>query len=161
MRASTHRPFRTSVLMLCVGAAAGVVLTVPTAAQAAPSRAVASTLVVETQFWDAPSPVLSASGLLTGCTAAVSLGQAPTRAPQFNGRKLVSCDGGTFEIVYQAAFRGGGPVTGTWTAASGTGTLAGVRGTGTVTGTGDCTVAEGSGGCVLDTWTGSLFLAPA
>ena len=160
MRASTHRPTRTSVLLVTV-AAAGAVLAVPMTAQAAPSRAVESTLVVETQFWDAPSPVVSASGLLTGCTSVVSLGQAPTRAPQFNGRKLVSCGGGTFEIVYQAAFRGSGPVTGTWTAAGGTGTLAGVRGGGTVTGTGDCTVAEDSAGCVLDTWTGSLFLAPA
>jgi hypothetical protein len=147
-----------TVLLAC---AAATVLAAPATAQAASTGAVASTLVVETQFWDAPSPVLSASGLLAGCTSVTSLGQAPARALQFNGRKLVDCGSGTFEIVYQAAFRGGGPVTGTWTATGGTGTLAGVRGTGTVTGTGDCQVAEGSFGCVLDTWTGALFVAPA
>jgi hypothetical protein len=154
---STSR--RLTVLLACTTASAAL-LAAPVAAQAAPSGAVASTLVVETQFWDAPSPVLSASGLFAGCTEVDSVFQAPTRAPQFNGRKHVRCAGGTVDLVYQAAFRDGG-VTGTWTAAAGTGSLAGVRGTGTVSGSGDCEVAEGSGGCVLDTWTGALVIAPA
>ena len=143
--------------MLVGLAATAAVLAVVTPASAAPAS---DYFVVETQFWDAASPIVDAGGAFADCTSVTDLGGigeqfSPNRII-FIGDKLVECEGGDVVIHYNATINGqaGKKTYGHWFVDEST--LPGVTaGFGTVRGDGSqCQVADGSGGCILDVFAG-------
>ena len=114
--------------------------------------------VVDTQFWNKPSQVVSATGPYVGCTTVRELesfgDQTSTNQVTFSGTKLIKCGGDSATIGYEATVTttSGRKTQGTWWTISATSPdLQGLSGSLT----GDaalCTVAKGSGGCILDTF---------
>jgi hypothetical protein len=150
--------FAKLVVALLASAAAVVV---PSGAHAAQSSA--TSFVVNTQFQPGPSPIISATGALSGCTSAEelpgSLGiQTGPRTIMFVGTKLLDCAGGTVTIAYQATLNqaAGRKTFGTWSVIDST--LPGfASGGGRLTGdAARCELLAGSDGCILDTFTGHV-----
>jgi hypothetical protein len=141
-------------LVVLVGIAALVGAALP--ASASPQG---DFFVVDTQFWDAPSPIIDAGGAFSGCSSVVDLGgigeQISPRRLIFIGDKLVQCDDGDVTIHFNATLTGSGKRTsGHWFVTDST--LPGVTdGFGTVRGDNTaCQVAAGSDGCIRDVFAG-------
>jgi hypothetical protein len=138
-------------------AAAGL-LAAPGAAEAAPDSR--TTFVVNTQFWDEPSPIVSATGPLASCTSVQDepglATQTGPRTVLFSGVKTLNCAGGTVTITFEATlnFAAGRKTFGTWSVVDST--LPGVSfGGGRLTGDSTrCELLPGSEGCILDTFSG-------
>lgn len=152
---------RTRPITAAISIAAAAIVAVPTGADAAPSSS--TTFVVNTQFWDAPSQVVSATGPLAGCTTAQELAGSQTiqtgrNSLLFVGTKRLDCGDGTVTIAYEATINtaSGRKTFGTWSVVDST--LDGVAyGGGRLTGdAARCTTEVGSDGCILDTFTGQV-----
>ncbi len=152
---------RNPIRALAVLLAATAAIAVPGAAEAAPGTR--TSFVVNTQFWDQPSPIVSATGPLAACTTVQEeegsqVIQTGPSTVLFVGTKTLDCAGGTVTIDYQATlnFAANRKTFGTWSVVDST--LAGVSfGGGRLTGdSARCVVLAGSEGCILDTFTGSV-----
>ena len=132
-------------------AATGLALAFASAAPAAGAIGTPTTFVIDTQFVDGPSDIVSATGGLASCTEVVDLNGTATQITrtkvQFSGEKELTC--GRYEVVihYDAQLNGeAGRRSGV---DGGSGTLKGDSRT--------CTLEEGSGGCITDTFTGATY----
>ena len=144
-------------------AATGLALGLATAAPASGAIGTPTTFVLDTQFMDAPSDIVSATGDLASCTQAAERNAVATQVTrkkvQFSGEKLLTC--GSYEVVihYDAQVNeaAGRRTFGDWYVVSST--LPGVDGgSGTVKGDGrGCTLQEGSDGCITDTFSGATY----
>jgi hypothetical protein len=144
-------------------AVTGLVIGLASGSPASAALGTPTTFVVDTQFLDAPSDIVSATGSLASCTEVDDLSNVVTQVSrtkgQFSGEKALSC--GAYEVVIhydaQMAFPAGKRTFGDWYVVSST--LPGVvGGRGTVKGDSrTCTLAEGSEGCITDTWTGATY----
>ncbi|HUW16687.1 MAG TPA: hypothetical protein VMW94_06385 [Actinomycetes bacterium] len=121
-----------------------------------------TSFTVDTQFLDAPSEIVAATGPLAACTAVESLSNevaqtSPNRL-EFSGQKVLICGEGQVLISYAARFNmpSGYRTFGTWTIVEST--LPGVTtGGGTLKGDNrDCTLLPDSGGCILDEFVGTV-----
>jgi hypothetical protein len=150
---------RPTLIALAAVAAAATWLPASPAA-AAPAGPNAGTLVVNTIFWDDPSPVVEATGVFEGCESVADLAIGARFTPgtaKFFGAKEVTCSDGSLVIAFDAtADKRTGGTHGSWRVLEGTGALAGLNGGGRLTGGGDCEAPEESTGCILDTFTGVL-----
>ena len=144
-------------------AVTGLALGVAAAAPASGAIGTPTTFVIDTQFVDGPSDIVSATGGLASCTEVVDLNGTATQVTrtkvQFSGEKELSC--GRYEVVihYDAQLNGeaGRRTFGDWYIVSSN--LPGVEGgSGTLKGDSrTCTPVEGSGGCITDTFTGATY----
>jgi len=153
-----HRPYVATALALT-----GVGLALVGAPPASAAIGTPTTFVLDTQFWDAPSTITSASGDLGSCTQATEREAVATQITrvkvQFSGEKALTC--GEYEVVihYDALLNvaAGHRTFGDWYVESSTlPTVLG--GSGPIKGDSrTCTVQEGSGGCITDTFTGATY----
>ena len=144
-------------------ATTGLALGLATAAPAAGAIGTPTTFVIDTQFVDAPSDIVSATGDLASCTKATELDNVATQITrnrvQFSGEKALTC--GAYEVVIhydaQVNAASGRRTFGDWYVVSST--RPGVDGgSGTVKGDGrGCTLQEGSDGCITDTFAGATY----
>jgi hypothetical protein len=144
-------------------AAIGLTLAFASAAPASAAVGTPTTFVIDTQFVDGPTDIVSATGGLASCTEVVDLDATITQITrvkvQFSGEKELTC--GRYEVVihYDAQFNGEASrrTFGDWYVVSST--LPGVDGgSGTLKGDNrTCTLEEGSEGCITDTFTGATY----
>jgi len=144
-------------------AVTGLALAFASATPASGAIGTPTTFVIDTQFVDGPSDIVSATGGLASCTEVVDLNGTATQITrtkvQFSGDKELSC--GRYEVVihYDAQMNGeaGRRTFGDWYVVSSS--LPGVDGgSGTLKGDSrTCTLDEGSGGCITDTFTGATY----
>lgn len=156
MRATIFSAAGLSAALACCAVAA-----VPPVAQAAVGTP--TTFVIDTQFVDGPSTIVSASGPLAPCVSAVSVGNVATQVSpsklMFSGEKVLACGAGEVVVHFDATINlsAARKTFGDWYVVSST--LPGVvGGSGTVTGDSKgCTPVDGAGGCILDTFTGRVY----
>lgn len=136
-------------------------LLLPAAASAAPD-AERTVLVVDTQFREGASDVVSATGPLSGCHSVLDLESGaeqvgPVRTT-FTGVKEIQCGGGSVVVGYEATlnFQADRKTSGTWWVIEST--LPGVTsGGGTLKGdAARCEPEPGAEGCILDVFRGSV-----
>ena len=156
---------RLAAVVLCVFALGAVSSSTLSSADSGRSEghhhgARAAKVVVNTQFWEDPSPVERARGAFAGCTEMTDLaGNAVELGPDqalFIGHKQLDCPRGFVVLSYKAFFNGAvsNDTRGSWRIVYST--LPGVRhGGGKLRGYADrCTLLEGSEGCILDVFSG-------
>jgi hypothetical protein len=141
----------------------GLALGLVTATPASGAVGTSTSFVVDTQFVDGPSDIVSATGDLASCTEVLDLGGTITQVTrvkvQFSGEKVLACGAHEVVVHYDAQFNGeaGRRTFGDWYVVSST--LPGVQGgSGTLKGDNrTCTLEEGSEGCITDTFTGATY----
>ena len=147
-------------------ALAAALLCCAVAATPLPAHAAIGTptaFVVDTQFLDGPSTIVSATGPLSTCTSVLSRDQVATpvgpSTVMFSGEKVLACGADEVVVHFDSTVnaKAGRKSFGDWYVVSST--LAGVAGgSGTVKGDSkSCTPVAGSFGCILDTFTGNVF----
>jgi hypothetical protein len=155
LTSTRYLPALTAALLCCAVAAS------PWPAQAAIGAPTA--FVVDTQFLDGPSAIVSATGSLASCTSVVTRDQVATpvgpSTVMFSGEKVLACGPDEVVVHFDSTVnaRAGRKSFGDWYVISST--LTGVAGgSGTVKGDSkSCTPVAGSAGCILDTFTGAVF----
>jgi hypothetical protein len=140
-----------------------VVLAVGGAGPAWGATGTRTSFTVDTQFVDAPSAIVEATGPLAACTAVVSVSnevaQTSPNGLEFSGEKMLLC-GGDHEVLISFVARytipSGYRTFGSWTIEEST--LPGVTsGGGKLKGDNrGCTLVAGSGGCITDVFDGTV-----
>ena len=131
-------------------------------ASSASARPHGDFFVVDTQFREGPSDIVSAGGAFADCTSVTDVNaggeQIGPKRVLFFGDKIVQCGDDTVTIHYNATINlsSSKKTSGHWFVAEST--VPGItEGSGTVRGDNRaCVVAVDSGGCILDTFAGAV-----